>query len=132
MEKFLTSTHWQLYTCNRSQTQFTLRHIWYIQFHFHRTQFDVYLSSILYQLWTTMIIYLWRSSCKTSRCKCRKFKVLCNSTYHQSLSCTNKQLFNLTKTNLHVFDWLVISYNLYKTSVQIITYTTQKHKLKLV
>ena len=43
-------------------------------------------------------------SFKTSRCKFRKFKVLCNSTYHQSLSCTNKQLSNLTKTNLHVFN----------------------------
>ena len=43
-------------------------------------------------------------SFKTSKCKCRKFKVLCNSTYHQSLSCTNKQLSNLTKTNLHVFN----------------------------
>ena len=29
-------------------------------------------------------------SFKTSRCKCRKFKVLCNSRCHQSLSCTNK------------------------------------------
>jgi hypothetical protein len=27
-------------------------------------------------------------SFKTSRCKCRKFKVLCNSRCHQSLSCT--------------------------------------------
>ena len=29
-------------------------------------------------------------SCKTSRCKCRKFKVLCNSRCHQLFSCTNK------------------------------------------
>jgi hypothetical protein len=29
-------------------------------------------------------------SFKTSRCTCRKFKVLCNSRCHQSLSCTNK------------------------------------------
>ena len=27
---------------------------------------------------------------KTSRCKCRKYKVLCISRCHQSLSCTNK------------------------------------------
>ena len=43
-------------------------------------------------------------SYKTSRCKCRKYKVLCISRCHQSLSCTNKQLAKLTKTNLHVFD----------------------------
>jgi hypothetical protein len=29
-------------------------------------------------------------SFKTSRCKCRTFKVLCNSRCHQSLSCTNR------------------------------------------
>jgi hypothetical protein len=29
-------------------------------------------------------------SYKTSRCKCRKYKVLCISRCHQSLSCTNK------------------------------------------
>ena len=29
-------------------------------------------------------------SCKTSRCKCRKFKVLCNSRCHQLFSCNIK------------------------------------------
>ena len=31
-----------------------------------------------------------RDSCNTSRCKCRQFKVLCNSRCHQLLSGTNK------------------------------------------
>jgi hypothetical protein len=31
-----------------------------------------------------------KNSSWTSRCKCRKFKVLCDSRCHQSLSCTNK------------------------------------------
>ena len=73
MEKSLTSTHWQLYTYNRSQIQFTLRHIWYIQFHFHRTQFDVYLSSILYQLWATVIIYL---CCCLMTCYLKTFPIV--------------------------------------------------------